>query len=509
MFYKLFSILLIGVWGVTLLPFSGVAHAKVPLTKAEISKVRKLVRLKLRKKSWRKARIRDRMTPGDSLSTGKASLADLRFNDGSLARVGERAIFRFRPKTRHFNLSNGTVLLLIPPGRGGTRIRTPNAAAAIRGSALFVRYDKVTNTTIVGALTDSGIKVSNKDASQTQKLAAGQLLVIVKNRIVSLYDFDLRTFYETSDLVRGFDLTNSSTPNPDPAIASVQAETSEALAAQKPLIAKEVKINPSFIKLSAEPRTEPVIPIGPYSYPNIDIDTQEKPSIKNDRDPQVTVKPLPTTAPSTQTPSTQTPTSSPSRPNVIINTPTVTPTTQPTVPPVQSPTPTTPPSREENPPQPSTPIAPPTGEENPPQPSTPTTPPTAEENPPQPEGWTPNPPTGEENTPQREVEAPITPEPTPEIFVQPEVEAPITPEPTPEILIQPEVEAPITPEPTPEILIQPEVEAPITPEATPEILIEPEVEAPITPTPTPEIEKAPEIKIEPIAPSSITDTPDI
>ncbi len=458
MFCKIFSILILGAWGVTLLPFSGVAHAKVPLTKAEIHKLRNLVQLRLKKQPWRKARITDRMIPGDSLSTGKASLADLRFNDGSLARVGERAIFRFLPKTRRFFLSNGTALLLIPPGRGGARIRTPNAATAIRGSALFVRYDKVTDTTIVGALTDSGIQVSNKDASQTHGLAAGQLLVIVKDRIAGLYDFDLRTFYETSELVQGLDLTNSTVPNPDPAIASVQAETTDALAKQKPLISAKVEKNPSFIKLSTQnPRKTTVSPITQSQQAVDVIDASQVgsgvrrnnpnfPSNNNKPVTQPSTDLLPATpvAPVTSTPATKPePIKSPSSgPNVIIR------TNQPTQP----------------------------------QPATPT--PRTQEIPSQPQPATPTPPTQEIPT-QPEPASPVTP-PTQEIPTQPEPATPVNP-PTQEIPTQPEPATPVTP-PTQEIPTQPEPATPITP-PTQEIPTQPEPVTPVTP-PTQEIPSA-------------------
>ncbi|MGF2013164.1 FecR domain-containing protein, partial [Nostoc sp. DedVER01b] len=239
------------------LPLSNRVSAITPLTRAEIQSLRNIVQLipKDRHKK-RPARKSDAMTPGDGLSTGRASLADLRFNDGSLARVGEQAIFQFLPKTRSFRLSNGTALLLIPPGRGQTRIQTPSAAAAIRGSALFVRYNKQTDTTIVGALTNSGIEVFNKEASQSQVLQAGQMMVIVKGKFQGLYDFDLRNFYETSDMVRGLDLTRQNlTPTADPAIASVQAETAAALNAQSPIIGEGVVENPSFVKLTTSPST--------------------------------------------------------------------------------------------------------------------------------------------------------------------------------------------------------------------------------------------------------------
>ncbi|MEA5604731.1 FecR family protein, partial [Nostoc sp. UHCC 0252] len=257
MSYKSFPLLVIGLWGVIVLPLPNRVSAITPLTRAEIQDLRNIVQLIPKdKRKKRPARKLDAMTPGDGVATGRASLADLRFNDGSLARVGEQALFQFLPKTRDFRLSNGTVLLLIPPGRGQTRIQTPSAAAAIRGSALFVRYDQRTDTTIVGALTNSGIEVSNKDASETKLLEAGQMVILVKGKFDRLYDFDLRNFYETSQLVRELDLNRQSpVPTPDPAITSVQAETTAALKAQQPITGKGVIENPSFVQLTPIPVT--------------------------------------------------------------------------------------------------------------------------------------------------------------------------------------------------------------------------------------------------------------
>ncbi|WP_193197282.1 FecR family protein [Nostoc sp. MG11] len=259
MFHKSFPLLIIGFCGIAVLPLSNRASAITPLTRAEIQNLRNLVQLIPRDNlKKRPARKLDAMIPGDGLSTGRASLADLRFNDGSLARIGEQAVFQFLPKTRNFRLSNGTVLLLIPPGRGQTHIQTPSAAAAIRGSALFVRHNQQTDTTIVGALTNSGIEVSNREASQTQMLEAGQMIVIVKGKFQSLYDFDLKNFYETSELVRELDLNKQNpAPTPDPAITSVQAETTAALKAQPPIIGEGVIENPSFVQLTTSPSNSP------------------------------------------------------------------------------------------------------------------------------------------------------------------------------------------------------------------------------------------------------------
>ncbi|WP_223257285.1 FecR family protein [Phormidesmis priestleyi] len=193
------------------------------------------------------------MLTGDALSTARSSKADLRFNDGSFARVGELALFRFIPNTRQFNLSNGTALLLIPPGRGRTTIKTPNVSAGIRGSALFVRVDDQTGTTIVGALTNSGITVTDNVTNRLVELKAGQMAV-ADPRGLRLFDFDLTTFYQTSNMVRGLNLEKKpSEASSDKDIAAVQGETSEALSKQEKIPEEAVAKNLDFIKLSPQP----------------------------------------------------------------------------------------------------------------------------------------------------------------------------------------------------------------------------------------------------------------
>ncbi|AFZ18264.1 FecR family protein [Allocoleopsis franciscana] len=254
MFRKIALLFAVTLWssGSLLLPQE--VLAQTALTRAVIESLKNQVRLIPKNQSARSARPSDAIIPGDALATAKASTAQLRFNDGSLARLGEQAVFRFSPGTRTMALSNGTALVLIPPGRGTTRVRTPNAAAGIRGSALFVRYIPETDTTIVGALTNSGIEVFNEGASQRQELKAGNMAVIVKDRIEKVYEFDLRTFYQTSDLASGLNLMKSeSTPSVDEAIAQVQTETFDALQAQSPVTGQQIIENPSFVQLAVSP----------------------------------------------------------------------------------------------------------------------------------------------------------------------------------------------------------------------------------------------------------------
>jgi len=237
-------LLTLSLWGgMVLLP--SVVHAEVPLSRAVIESLRNAVELNRQNQAPRSANVRDTLVPGDALLTARAALAELRFNDGSLARIGGQALFRFLAHTRTLQLSNGTLLLLVPPDRGQTHIQTPNAAASIRGSALFVRYLPETDVTLIGSLTDSGIEITNRDRSQTQPLRAGEIAVVVKDRIEQVYRFDLKTFYSTSELVRGLDLQRSASGDqtgapPDQAIAAVRAETSAAANTQAPLEAVNV-----------------------------------------------------------------------------------------------------------------------------------------------------------------------------------------------------------------------------------------------------------------------------
>lgn len=245
-FAILFCLVMFGVY------FSVPATAQTPLTRAVIQSVRNQVQLIPRRQTPRPARVSEAMRAEDALSTGQASLAELRFNDGSLARVGESAVFRFVPNSRNFRLSNGMMLLLVPPGRGETRVNTPNATAGIRGSALFVRYIPNRDTTIIGALTNSGIQVSNRSRSQTQGLQAGQLALLVRDRLEAVYNFNLNSFYETNELAQGLDLTSQDpTAQFDKAIAQVRQETTEALAQTQTVSGVELSADPPYVVVNS------------------------------------------------------------------------------------------------------------------------------------------------------------------------------------------------------------------------------------------------------------------
>lgn len=240
-------------WAMASTLLAGAAQAQA-LTRARVEAVRNRVELIPQGRDARRARVADVLGVGDALRTAASSQAELRFNDGSLARVGERATFRFVPNTRNFRLSNGTVLLLVPPGRGRTNIQTPNAVTGIQGSGVFCRYDEVTDTTIVGALTDSELgpmAVSNRDGSEVLHLNGGEMAVIQGDQIVGHYRFSLDEFNRTNTIARGLDLFSPPTDQPnEDGLDGVRAEVVEAASNQQAVAGTDVLVNPSFIQLS-------------------------------------------------------------------------------------------------------------------------------------------------------------------------------------------------------------------------------------------------------------------
>ncbi|MFP4300379.1 MAG: FecR domain-containing protein, partial [Spirulinaceae cyanobacterium] len=230
-----------------LLP-QGARSQSTVLTRATIAALRNQVRLIRKNQAARAARVADVIAPGDAIATAANSLAELRFNDNSLARLGAQTVFRFNAGTRAVDLSRGTALMLIQPGQGSSTIRTPNAAAGINGSAIFCRYNPETDTTVFGALTDSGIEIFNADGSQRLELKGGQMAVVVAGRIDRVYNMDLDLFYETSPLVQGLDITN---PNgeTDKRLNPVRSEVNEALERQSPLNGEATIVNPEFVRL--------------------------------------------------------------------------------------------------------------------------------------------------------------------------------------------------------------------------------------------------------------------
>ncbi|MCY7276153.1 MAG: hypothetical protein LH702_21050 [Phormidesmis sp. CAN_BIN44] len=187
------------------------------LTRGEVYKLINNVQLLLNNRSPRSARVSDVMVPQDALRTASRSKAELLFNEGSLARIGSNAIFRFIPGLRGFQLRNGTALIMSPPTTASTRIETleGQAVAEIPASsppgspasnvlslAMVVQVDGVTQKTDFYNLTGTPIKITDAKGSFIF-IQGGQTVSVLKGTLGEAKTFDLRTFYKTSGLAVG------------------------------------------------------------------------------------------------------------------------------------------------------------------------------------------------------------------------------------------------------------------------------------------------------------------
>jgi hypothetical protein len=237
------------------------------LTRAEVYKLLNQVQLLIRDKPPRTAKKADVLVPLDALQTRTRSRAELLFNEGSLARIGSSATFRFKPGIRRFELANGvykaetifelqngTALVLTPSGSTGTTIETPQsridviAAVPPPGSdilpptaangAVVVTHNGATNTTQAFNLTNLPVTITNLNGTQSQTLQAGQTVRVTNGVIGPVQTFDLQKFYQTSQLAAGLGpgqeaLVSQEPPKVQVVLNKVRKETLAGLETQR------------------------------------------------------------------------------------------------------------------------------------------------------------------------------------------------------------------------------------------------------------------------------------
>jgi len=219
---------------------SPVKAASDLLTRGEVYKLINTAQLLQNNRPVRPARLSDVLVPQDAIRTATRSRAELLFNEGSLARIGSNAIFRFIPGMRGFQLRNGTALIMSPPTTVATRIETLEGQAIAelppssidapptsekfqtRSLAMVIHVDGTKNTSEFFNLTNNPIKVL--DAKGNFVLINGGETVKVQNGgIGQVQTFDLRRFYQTSSLSIGL------APGQETAIAQEAARVQQTL----------------------------------------------------------------------------------------------------------------------------------------------------------------------------------------------------------------------------------------------------------------------------------------
>lgn len=171
-----------------------------PLTEAQVTKIINDVRVMDPSKGSHPASVNERIHDEIGLKTGVKSRSELLFQDDTLARLGPETTFSFKAGTRDLSLPEGTMLLQVPKGLGGAKIRTAAVTAALTGTTIMMKHTP--NKQVKVLVLEGSLRLSNKGDSVT--LPAGQMVVMNPHatRIPTPVTVDLRYLMQTSPLVK-------------------------------------------------------------------------------------------------------------------------------------------------------------------------------------------------------------------------------------------------------------------------------------------------------------------
>ncbi|MEO1131400.1 MAG: hypothetical protein AAFX40_01695 [Cyanobacteria bacterium J06639_1] len=185
----------------------------------------------------RPATVDDELVPLDELLTGANSLAQLVFAPGgSLIRLGQNSLFRFVPEGREFVLDNGSVMLVTPPGRGGGRLVTPAAVAAVQGS-LVVATARTNNGSEEARFLNftSTVELENPDTGNViGRLDPGQAALAIDGELVTIIDFDIEAAIETVAIMERLEVDEADSPEAQAALRQEKNFVDGILSAETP-----------------------------------------------------------------------------------------------------------------------------------------------------------------------------------------------------------------------------------------------------------------------------------
>jgi hypothetical protein len=109
----------------------------VSMGEAEITAIRNKVD-KVNAKETRPVGVKDLVAEGERLQTKQNSLAEVKFSDQSVARIGANASFSYTSESRLVQIDRGTVLIHTPPGNGGLTITSGGVKGTVTGNTFLL-----------------------------------------------------------------------------------------------------------------------------------------------------------------------------------------------------------------------------------------------------------------------------------------------------------------------------------------------------------------------------------
>src|ERR1700738_3010423 len=200
-----------------------------PLTEAQVTKIIKQVSLVDPRNGERPAVLRDVIKDDLGVETGVKSRSELLFQDNTLTRLGAETFFSFKTGTRDLTLEKGSMLLQVPKGLGGAKIRTAAVTAAITGTTIMMEY--IPNQYIKVLVLEGSLRLSrNGTFGDSLLLTAGKMVIMRPDakKIPDPIDVDLENVVKTSTLIN---FPNETAPLPSmPLIQAAISDQAKQLA---------------------------------------------------------------------------------------------------------------------------------------------------------------------------------------------------------------------------------------------------------------------------------------
>lgn len=174
-----------------------------PLLEARVTKIINAVHVTDPAKGTHPAKINEAIKDEMGLTTGVKSRSELLFQDNTLTRIGPETSFTFKTGTRDLTLKQGTMLLQVPKGLGGAKIRTAAVTAALTGTTIMLEYRRAKPIKVL--VLEGNLRLSvNGTPGDSVLLKAGRMVLMPPDakRIPSPVTVDLRRVMQTSSLVK-------------------------------------------------------------------------------------------------------------------------------------------------------------------------------------------------------------------------------------------------------------------------------------------------------------------
>lgn len=159
---------------------------------AKISLAKNFVQVKTKAEGWHSARVNDKLFVGDQIRTASGSLAEVTFlNTGTKLRLSEFAQITVENHSNDVKLSFGKLFMAVVKGKGGMKVKSPVAVAAVLGTVGVVDYDPVatdkTKTYNVTSI-DGNFAVTDTNGNTVNVPAGNQVNLTPDGLVTSVAD---------------------------------------------------------------------------------------------------------------------------------------------------------------------------------------------------------------------------------------------------------------------------------------------------------------------------------